>query len=38
MVGTKTKYIPGLFMAEKGEEAYNKAVDAGIAKLMEAIE
>lgn len=38
MVGTKTKYVPGLFMAEKGEEAYNKAVDAGIAKLMEAIE
>lgn len=38
MVGTKTQYVPGLFMAEKGEEAYKKAVDAGIDRLMEAIE
>ena len=38
MVGTKTQYVPGLFMAEKGEEAYNKAIIDGIKKLMEAIE
>lgn len=37
MVGTKTQYVPGLFMAEKGEEAYKKAVDEGIDKLMEII-
>lgn len=37
MVGTKTQYVPGLFMAEKGEEAYKKAVDAGIDRLMEII-
>ncbi len=34
-VGTKTQYVPGLFMAEKGEEAYKKAVDEGIDRLME---
>ena len=34
VVGTKTQYVPGLFMAEKGEEAYEKAVDAGIDRLM----
>ena len=26
MVGTKTEYVPGLFMAEAGDEAYNRAV------------
>lgn len=28
MVGTKTDYVPGLFMAEAGEEAYQRAVEA----------
>ena len=37
MVGTKTQYVPGLFMAEKGEEAYKKAVDAGYDRLLESI-
>lgn len=37
MVGTKTTYVPGLFMAEKGEEAYNKAAEEGIDRLMEII-
>lgn len=35
MVGTKTQYVPGLFMTEKGEEAYKKAADEGIDRLME---
>lgn len=37
MVGTKTKYVPGLFMAEKGEKAYAEAVNEGIDELMEII-
>lgn len=27
MVGTKTQYVPGVFMAEKGEEAYERFID-----------
>lgn len=27
VVGTRTTYVPGLFMAEKGEEAFGKFVD-----------
>lgn len=27
MVGTKTDYVPGLFMAEAGEKAYDEAID-----------
>lgn len=34
MVGVKTTYVPGLFMAEKGEEAYGKALDAIADKLL----
>lgn len=37
VVGTKTQYVPGLFMAEKGEEAYGKAVDDGLRILAEEI-
>ena len=36
-VGTKTKYVPGLYMAEAGEKAYAKAIDAGIDALLEEI-
>lgn len=38
VVGTKTKYVPGVFMKEKGEKAYQKAVEtlfkAEIERLM----
>lgn len=37
MVGTKTKYVPGLFMAEKGEEAFAGYVDEHGAEVLEAI-
>lgn len=37
MVGTKTQYVEGLFMAEKGEEAYGKAIDAGLIKIAKEI-
>lgn len=37
MVGTKTQYVEGKFMAEKGEEAYEKAVDAGLKQLAKEI-
>lgn len=34
MVGTKTTYVPGLFMAEKGEDAYSDAVEAAFDQLL----
>lgn len=36
-VGTKTTYVPGLFMAEKGEAAYDAAVADLAKKALEAI-
>ena len=35
MVGTKTTYVPGLFMAEKGEDAYSDAVKDALTQLLE---
>lgn len=36
-VGTKTTYVPGLFMAEKGEEAFKAAVEDLGRKVLEEI-
>lgn len=36
-VGTKTTYVPGLFMAEKGEKAYEAAVEDLMKKVLEEI-
>lgn len=35
MVGTKTKYVKGEFMTDKGKEAYEKAVLAELGKRVE---
>ena len=35
VVGTKTKYVKGEFMADKGKEAYEKAVLAELGKRVE---
>lgn len=37
MVGTKTQYVEGLFMAEKGEEAFDRFVSERGAMLLEEI-
>ena len=37
MVGVKTQYVKGRFMAERGEEAYKDAVDAGLKALAKEI-
>lgn len=37
MVGTKTQYVTGLFMAEKGEEAFKRAIDDGLDKIAKEI-
>lgn len=33
MVGTRTSYVPGLFITDKAEETYNKVIDAEIEKI-----
>lgn len=37
MVGTKTQYVPGLFMAEKGEEAFERFIEEQGLKFLEEI-
>ena len=37
MVGTKTSYVPGVFMAEKGEEAYADYLETAIDRLAEVL-
>lgn len=38
MVGVRTTYVPGLFMAEKGEEAYGKALESAVDELLKDLE
>lgn len=38
VVGTKTAYVPGLFMAEKAKEEYKKVLRQKLADIMEVIE
>lgn len=38
MVGTKTAYVPGLFMADKAVDTYSEAVDNELEKLTEDLE
>lgn len=33
MVGTKTKYVPGLYMKEAGEDKYQEVAEAELSKL-----
>lgn len=37
MVGTKTQYVKGLFMAEKGEEAFERFIDENGLQFLEDI-
>ena len=37
MVGTKTSYVPGVFMAEKGEEAYADYLEGAMDRLAEVL-
>ena len=33
MVGTQTRYVPGLYMKEAGEEKYKEVAEAELKKL-----